>query len=65
LNLVEVFFAIIERQALRRGDFTSVAELVAAIRRFGDGWNQRCQPFCWVKDADQILGKLTRQRLRP
>jgi transposase len=58
LNLVEVFFAIIQRQALRRGDFTSVGELVAAIRRFCDGWNQRCQPFTWTKDADQILAKL-------
>jgi transposase len=55
LNLVEVFFAIIERQALRRGDFASVDELVAAIRRFCDGWNQRCQPFTWTKDADHIL----------
>ena len=58
LNLVEVFFSIIERQALRRGDFASVAELVATIRRFCDGWNRRCQPFTWTKDADQILGRL-------
>jgi transposase len=58
LNLVEVFFAILERQALRRGDFTSVAELVAAIGRFCQGWNQRCQPFAWTKDADQILATL-------
>jgi transposase len=58
LNLVEVFFAIIERQALRRGDFASVEELVTAIRRFVTGWNQRCQPFTWTKDADQILAKL-------
>jgi len=36
----------------------SVAELVAAIGRFCDGWNQRCQPFTWTKDADQLLGKL-------
>jgi DDE superfamily endonuclease len=36
LNLVEVFFAIITRQALRRGDFASVEELVAAIGRFYD-----------------------------
>jgi transposase len=61
LNLVEVFFAIIERQALRRGDFASVGELMAAIRRFCDGWNQRCRPFSWTKDADQILTKLKRQ----
>ena len=61
LNLVEVFFAIIERQALRRGDFASIQELMAAIRRFCDGWNQRCQPFAWAKDADQILTKLKRE----
>ena len=65
LNLVEVFFAVTSRQALRRGDFAGVAELVAAIGRFVDAWNQRCQPFCWVRDADQILGKLARQRPRP
>jgi transposase len=51
LNLVEAFFAIIERQALRRGDFTSVSELVAAIGRFCDGWNQRCQPFIWTRTS--------------
>ena len=61
LNLVEVFFAIIQRQALRRGDFASVDDLVAAIGRFCEGWNQRCQPFRWTKDADQILTKLKRQ----
>ena len=60
LNLVEVFFSIVERQALRRGDFASVGDLVAAIRRFISAWNQRCQPFVWTKDADTILGKLNR-----
>jgi hypothetical protein len=45
LNLVEVFFGIITRQAIRRGSFTSVKDLVAAIRRFVDGWNERCHPF--------------------
>jgi transposase len=45
LNLVEVFFSIIERQALRRGDFASVQELIIAIARFCDRWNQRsCSP---------------------
>jgi transposase len=65
LNLVEVFFSIIERQALRRGDFTSVEELVAAIGRFVDAWNERCQPFRWLNDADQILGRLAGHPLRP
>jgi transposase len=62
MNLVEVFFAIVTRQAIRRGSFPSVADLVAAIRRFVDGWNERCHPFVWVKDADDIMVKATRKR---
>jgi hypothetical protein len=53
--LVEVFFGIVTRQAIRRGSFTSVKDLVAAISRFIDGWNQRCHPFSWTKTADEIL----------
>jgi transposase len=61
LNLVEVFFGIITRQAIRRGTFTSVTELIDAISRFIEGWNQRCHPFTWTKTADEILPH-TRQR---
>ena len=55
LNLVEVFFGIITRQAIRRGSYASVPELVAAIETFIDGWNERCHPFVWTKTADEIL----------
>ena len=57
LNMVEIFFGIITRQAIRRGTFGSVNELTAAIRRFIDGWNDRCEPFIWTKTADEILDK--------
>jgi hypothetical protein len=36
--------------------------LVAAIRRFIDGWNERRQLFVWVKDPDDIMIKATRKR---
>ena len=62
LNLVEVFFGIITRQAIRRGSFDSVKELVAAITRFIEGWNDRCHPFTWTKTADDILPHATRKR---
>lgn len=61
LNLVEVFFGIISRQAIRRGTSTSVAEHPTAIRRFIDGWNDRCQPFTWTKTPDQILASALRK----
>ena len=57
MNMVEIFFGIAERQAIRRGTFRSVRELTGAIRRFIDAYNTRCQPFTWTKPADQILKK--------
>ena len=59
LNLVEVFFGIITRQAIRRGTFTSIADLESAIEIYIDAWNERAQPFAWTKDADTILAKAT------
>ena len=58
LNMVEIFFGIITRQALRRGTFTSVKDLIAAIGNFIDAYNGRCQPFSWTKDADKLLAKI-------
>jgi transposase len=55
LNMVEIFFGIITRQAIRRGSFTSVKDLIATIRRFINGWNDRCHPFTWTKTAEDIL----------
>ncbi len=61
LNLVEVFFSIITRQAIRRGSCDNVKQLVAAIRAFIDAYNDRCRPFVWTKTADDIIPRATRQ----
>jgi len=61
LNLVEIFFGIITSQAIRRGTFTSVADLIGAIGTYIDSWNKRAQPFTWTKTADQILAKANRE----
>lgn len=37
MNLVEVFFSIITRRAIRRGSFISVPDLITAIETFIDG----------------------------
>jgi hypothetical protein len=57
LKLVEVWFGIIERQAIHRGTFGSVRELTTAIRAFINGWNKRSHPFVWTKTPDQIPKK--------
>jgi transposase len=62
MNLVEVWFSLIERQAIHRGTFRSVRDLNAKIRAYIDGWNDRSHPFVWTKTADQILTKANRQK---
>ena len=57
MNLVEVWFGLVERQAIRRGTYRSVRDLNAKIRTFVDGWNDRCHPFVWTKTAEEVLKK--------
>ena len=49
LNMVEIVFRIITRQAIRRTTFTPVTDLTAAVGRFTGACNHRCQSFTWSK----------------
>ena len=60
MNLVEIFFGIITRQAIRRGNHTSVQALEADIRAYAKGWNEDPRPFIWTKPAEQILESIGR-----
>ena len=64
INLVECFFSVITRQAIRRGSFTSVKELTAAIGAFIDSWNDHPVPFTWTKDPDEILASIKRAKTK-
>jgi transposase len=64
LNLVECFFSIITRQAIRRGSYTSVRQLTDTIGAFIDHWNDHPHPFAWTKDADEILSKIQRAKTK-
>jgi transposase len=64
INLVECFFSVITRQAIRRGSFTSVRELTATIGAFIDHWNDHPVPFTWTKDPDEILAAIKRAKTK-
>jgi transposase len=61
MNQIETWFGILSRQAIRRGSFRSVKELIAMIAAFTARWNEGSTPFHWVKTADQILAKAVRK----
>jgi transposase len=60
LNMVERFFRDISERRLRRGVFTSVQELVAAIDEYVAHHNTDPKPFIWTKSARDILQKVIR-----
>ena len=60
MNLVAVWFGLVERQAVRGGVFKSVKDLNGKLRAYIEGWNKRAHPFIWTKTADAILNKANR-----
>ena len=57
LNLVERFFSEITRKRIRRGVFTSCAELEEAIHDYLDHHSANPKPFVWTKTANAILAR--------
>ena len=49
LNQVEIFFGIVQRQAIKHGVFKSVKQLNQTLRRFVDHYNKDCQPSTSAK----------------
>ena len=62
LNMVERFFRDITDKRIRRGVFTRVAELEAAINEYIAVHNAKPKPFIWTAKASDILAKVTRPR---
>lgn len=63
LNAVESWFSQLERRAIYRGVFTSVAELRNEIRRYIEVHNDcTAKPFKWTKSAQAILDAVERAK---
>ena len=62
LNLVERLFAEITRQQIRRGAFTSVDDLEAAITDWINARNADPHPFVWTAKASKIIKKHRRAK---
>jgi transposase len=60
LNLVERWFRELTQKRLRRGTFTGVKELIAAIQEYLAHNNKQPKPFVWTATAQQIIDKLNR-----
>src|SRR5215216_3675752 len=58
LNQVELFFSILARRLLKRGEFTSVEDLVGKVMAFIDDYNRTAKPFRWTYDGRPLKASL-------
>jgi transposase len=63
LNMVERFFRDLTENAIRRGTFKSVGDLVDAIGDYLSKYNEEPKPFVWTAKASDILAKVMRARV--
>ena len=60
LNQVERWFGLVTQQAIRRGSFRNVRDLIRKIDSFVTHYNASSRPFIWTASADSIFDKLAR-----
>jgi transposase len=61
LNLVEVSLGIITQQAIRRGTYASVHNLIEAIGALTDGWHDHQEPFGRTRAGQTTVAKDNRK----
>ena len=49
--MAELWFSVLARRLLRRGEFTSRADLAGKITSFAIRYNRTAKPFTWSYDA--------------
>ena len=62
LNLVEGWFSQLTSRRLKKGTFSSVDQLKAAIELWTEHWNDDPKPFIWKQPAEEIIEKVKRGR---
>lgn len=59
INQIETWFGVITKQAIRRGTFGSLKQLIQTIERYTENWNTDCEPFIWKATSGEILAKVS------
>ena len=55
MTLVDVWFGALDRQAIKRGVYTSVKSLNTRIREFINGWNEPKRPPMQTTTRESVL----------
>jgi len=54
VNQIELFFSILQRKVIRKGNFTSREDLIAKLIAFISDYDQTAEPFAWTYSGDPL-----------
>ena len=54
VNQIELFFSILQRKVIRKGNFTSREDLIAKLIAFISDYDQTAKPFAWTYAGDPL-----------
>ncbi len=54
VNMVELFFSIINRKVLKRGNFSSRGDLVSKLMRYIVSYDETAKPFAWTYSGQPV-----------
>jgi len=54
VNQVELFFSILTRRVLKRGNFASRQDLTSKLMRLIVGYNETTKPFAWTYSGEPL-----------
>jgi len=54
VNQIELFFSILQRKVVRKGNFTSREDLMAKLIAFISDYDQTAKPFAWTYSGDPL-----------
>jgi transposase len=55
LNQVELWFSILQRRLIKRGEFDSVEDLSERIMAFINDYNRKAKPFRWTYEGRPLM----------
>ena len=68
LNQVEIYFSILQRKAIKPGNFRDLKHLAERVLRFQDRYNQTASPFDWTytrEDLNAFLRRIEHHDIQP
>jgi transposase len=63
INMVEAWLSILTKKQIRRNSFGNTNDVIRAVNKFVETYQENPRPFIWKVDGDEIIRKVAKLRM--